>query len=140
MLFFFFVLQGPVQVAEAKPSSSTSSLTMGAKASKDQPLEAVMVDSKAQPAPSARISSSSPTAASAPGGVGATPAELKSDAKLLMAPLPSFKQALPHHLPKLNDSLAGRLESIRSAMGEEGLHAPWDLRGKPLGKMQGESK
>eukprot|EP01033_Poteriospumella_lacustris_P009170 gene9170-6598_t len=42
------------------------------------------------------------------------------------------KQALPHHLPKL-DSLSHKLDDIRKTMGDNGLKAPWDLKGRPLG-------
>lgn len=65
-------------------------------------------------------------------------------------------QALPHHIPKM-DSLSNRMDDIRRNMGEEvrlyfltcfsklildypfmlaqGLKAPWDSKGKPLGSI-----
>jgi hypothetical protein len=42
------------------------------------------------------------------------------------------KQALPHHLPKL-DALSSKLDDIRKTMGDNGMKAPWDLKGRPLG-------
>ncbi len=58
------------------------------------------------------------------------------------------QQALPHHIPKM-DALSRKMDDIRKTMGEEvsrcclsrrcqadfvqGLKAPWDSRGRPLG-------
>lgn len=61
--------------------------------------------------------------------------DAKSDAKNPAPSSPIYRQALPHHIPKMADPLVNRLENIRSAMGDEGLRAPWDLKGKPLGKL-----
>jgi hypothetical protein len=41
------------------------------------------------------------------------------------------KQALPHHIPKF-DALSNKLEDIRKTMGDNGMKAPWDLKGRPL--------
>ena len=45
--------------------------------------------------------------------------------------------ARPHHIPKMNDNLAKRMDEIRKTMGGEagGVDAPWDSKGRPLGKM-----
>lgn len=45
--------------------------------------------------------------------------------------------ARPHHIPKMNDNLAKRMDEIRKTMGGEagGMDAPWDSKGRPLGKM-----
>eukprot|EP01039_Chlorochromonas_danica_P010755 gene10755-11954_t len=60
-------------------------------------------------------------------------AESKDTKVGVSSPSHGYKQALPHHLPRLeNAQLSQRLETIRAAMGDEGLRAPWDLKGRPL--------
>lgn len=69
---------------------------------------------------------------------------------------PQSHQALPHHIPK-TDALSRRMEDIRKTMGDEvsnlcccffnqmlsllcllqGLRAPWDSKGRPLGAIGG---
>lgn len=48
-------------------------------------------------------------------------------------------QALPHHVPKV-ESLEKKMEEIRKNMGKDGMVAPWDARGKPLGSLGGGDK
>lgn len=43
----------------------------------------------------------------------------------------TFKQALPHHIPR-DTLLASKLESLRTSLGDQGLVAPWDSKGRPL--------
>lgn len=46
------------------------------------------------------------------------------------------KIALPHHVPKMEGGgLQSKMDEIREKMGMEGLSAPWDLKGKPLGSI-----
>lgn len=75
-------------------------------------------------------------------------AENKTDSIMSPAPGPSnsapvvansgnadpgrMRQALPHHLPKL-EGLSTKLIDIRKNMGDTGLKAPWDYTGRPLG-------
>mmetsp|Transcript_32439 Transcript_32439/g.30933 ORF Transcript_32439/g.30933 Transcript_32439/m.30933 type:complete len:747 (+) Transcript_32439:226-2466(+) len=40
--------------------------------------------------------------------------------------------AKPHHIPRLNDSLAKRMDEIRKTMTDGAIEAPWDKKGRPL--------
>lgn len=111
--------------AEAKngpSSSSSSSTTMTTSSAKAQPVDrAVSSLSASMGATSlngANNSTSNPSV-----GKGLSP----------LKPLGGgIRQALPHHIPKL-DSLANKMDDIRKNMGDEGLKAPWDSKGRPLG-------
>jgi electron transfer flavoprotein alpha subunit len=102
--------------------------------------------------------------AAAMGGMGLSDVSSPNNGKTLGALKPldggrRLSQALPHHVPKM-DSLASKMEDIRRNMGEEvsvydvlsplnatltfvlcsflqGLRAPWDSKGKPLGSIGG---
>ena len=45
--------------------------------------------------------------------------------------------ALPHHIPQMKNAagLEKKMDEIRLTMGKDGMKAPWDLNGKPLGSL-----
>eukprot|EP01035_Chromulina_nebulosa_P021874 gene21874-28316_t len=40
----------------------------------------------------------------------------------------------PHHIPK-NDALSKRLDELRKNLGDQGIVAPWDTKGRPLASL-----
>eukprot|EP01038_Epipyxis_sp_PR26KG_P013016 gene13016-17448_t len=52
--------------------------------------------------------------------------------------MPRRVAALPHHIPK-SDMLSKKLEDIRKNMGEGGMRAPWDAKGRPLGSIKNDT-
>jgi len=71
------------------------------------------------------------TAAGAASALAAADSKSPSGTAAAATASPPQRVALPHHVPKM-ESLGSKLDDIRKNMGEQGLKAPWDGKGKPV--------